>query len=621
MKKTLAIACAFLQLGALESYAQQSLLAPEPGHTTSSWPSIARPYDAPVIPPIRLANSSRLHDLIRAGILYLTAQEAIALAIENNFDLEIQRYEPLLAEWNVQRQEGGGALRGANNNSAQVGAVASGQGVIGTLISAGLASSSGGGGGGGGGNNQIQQVGITAPNYDWVLSNSTTFSHVTIPQPVESVSQVPELIDNVRAYQTQAQVGLPTGGGFRISQTEDYLDENSPGDQINPSMAPQISAVVYQRFFQGMGLAVNTYYIKEAKNNVRAAQESFRAQLLALTASVLNLYWNLVSATEAVKAAQQALDIAQKFDNDTHERVRLGTLAGYQTLRADEELSRQRQLLSLAQMQEQQSEEPLKNAISRSVDPLLESAKIVPLDRIDVPAEDTLPPLRDMISRAMETRPDLIVAKINDENAGIRAVGTENPLLPSSYAFAQTWNAGVAGSLGTAFGQVMKRDFPSQYAGASISAPLNNRFAQADYGIDQLQLQQTALRSQKNRNQIAAEISNQVVALKQAHAGYAASVSARELQEQLLSAEQDKFSFGSSTIDNLVLTQRALVAAQTAEITAKGAYAHARLALDQALGRTLEVNRVVFEEAESGVVSAKSAAPSDSAPAPASPSR
>ena len=94
-------------------------------------------------------------------------QDALALAVENNLDLEMQRYEPVLADWNLQRQQGGGPLRGATANSVQIGQVASGQGVLGSEASAGmLAPTGGGGGGGGGGNNVVQQVGTTAPNYD-----------------------------------------------------------------------------------------------------------------------------------------------------------------------------------------------------------------------------------------------------------------------------------------------------------------------------------------------------------------------------------------------------------------------------------------------------------------------
>jgi outer membrane protein len=608
-RRTLAIACVLLQVCGMRAWAQDQLLGPGPGPGASRGPAILRPYIAPVVAPARLANSSRLHDLIRAGQLYLTVRDALALAVENNLELEVQRYEPLAADWSLLRLQGGGALRGASGNSAQVGAVASGQGVIGSEASAGQSSGSSGGGGSTGQNNQIQQIGLQVPSYDPVLTNSTTFSHTTTLEPVLSVSEVAALVDNIRVYQTQISQGLQTGGQVQISQTENYLNENSPGDSINPSSYPRVSALVYQRFFQGAGITANMYLIREAKNNVRAARESFRSQLLDLAANVLNLYWNVVSANESVRAAERALEIAQKFDDDTRERVRLGVLAGYQIPRADAELARQRQALALAQMLEQQSEQPLKEAISRGEDPLLDTARIVPLERIEIPATDDLPPLRELVAKAMTGRPDLAVARINDENAAIRTVGTTNPLLPSGIVYAQSWNSGASGGLGAAFGQVVRRDYPSQSAGVYISAPLGNRSAQSDYGIDQLQLQQAALSSQRNKNQIATDISNQVVALKQARAGYESAVSARELQEQLLQAEQDRFSFGSSSIDKIVLAQRALVGAQSAEVAARGAYAHARVSLDQMVGATLEVNRLTLEEGESGRIGRESKLP------------
>jgi outer membrane protein len=594
LKKLLAVGCVILQCGGL--YAQESL-APQP----ANWPWITRPYGAPTVPPIRTADSSRLHDLIRAGSLYLTVQDTIALAIENNLNLEVERYGPLLAEWDLIRQSGGGPLRGTSGNSAQVGAVASGQGVIGSENSAGVTvSTGGGGGGGGGGNTVVQQVGYVAPNYDPTLTNSSTFSHITSPQPDQVVSQVPTLVDNTRSYQTTLQQGLITGGVVRIQQTENYLNENAPGDLFNPSVAPRLVLSGSQPFLQGLGKNVNTYYIRVARNRVGAAHESFRAQLLNLVAMVLTMYWDVVSANESVKAAQQSLDIAQKFDDDTRARVRLGTLAGYQISRADAQLASQRQALEFAQMQLRQAEEPLKDAISRGEDPLLESARIVPMDKIEVPDVDNLPPLRELVARAMAKRPDVAVSRINNENSKISAVGTSNPLLPTGIVYGGAWDMGTSTGLGSAFGQVLRHDFPTQYAGVYVSAPLNNRAAQSDYGIDQLQLQQNQLSLQRDRNEIVADISNRVVSLKQARAGYAAAGTARELQEQLLHAEQDKFSFGSSSIDNIVRAQRALVAAQTAEVGARASYAHARVALDQSLGETLEANRVTTEEAESG---------------------
>ena len=72
---------------------------------------LTRPYKRATVPPIQPRNSGRLHDLIRAGKLYLTAQDAIAVAIENNLDLEVDRYGPLSAQWQVERAEAGGPLR------------------------------------------------------------------------------------------------------------------------------------------------------------------------------------------------------------------------------------------------------------------------------------------------------------------------------------------------------------------------------------------------------------------------------------------------------------------------------------------------------------------------------
>ncbi len=581
----------------LGGYAQEPELGPQP----SSWPRIARPYNGSVVPPIRLANSSRLHDLIRAGNLYLTVQDAIALAIENNLDLEIERYNPLLANWDLVRQSGGGPLRGAGGNSAQVGQVASGQGVNGSEASAGLLlGSSGGGGGGGGGGGVIQQVGATAPNYDPTITNATTFSHISSPQPDRAVSGVVSLVQDIRSYTTQIQQGLVTGGVVRIQQTESYLDENAPTDQYNPSSSPRLVLSGSQPLLQGMGKTVNTYYIRVAQNRIGGAHQEFRRQLLNLVASVLNMYWDLVSANESVKAAQQSLDIAQKFDDDTRQRVRLGALAGYQVPRADAQLAKARQALESAQMQLQQSEQPLKEAISRVEDPVLEEARIVTLDRIDVPATDDRGPLRELVAGALAKRPDVAVAKVNNDDAALASVGTANNLLPYAVAYGSIWNQGTAPGLGSAFAQIARRDYPNDYAGVYLSVPLNNRFAQGEYGLDQLQLQQTQLSMQRDRNEIAVQISNQAVALQRARASYQAASTAREFQEQLLKAEQDKFSFGSSSIDNIVRAQNALVAAQSAEVGARSAFVHTRVALDQTLGDTLEVNHVTLEEGESG---------------------
>ncbi len=575
-------------------------------------PVIIRPYRAPAVPPIRLTNSSRLHSLIRAGKLYVTVQDVLALAIENNLDLEIERYGPLLASSAAERAEAGGPVRGVPSASAQVSSVNSGVGVNGSTASAGLLSGTGNGGSGGGGAASIQQVGAITPNLDPILQNTTTFSHLTQPQANTVVSQTTALVDVEHTYNTVLQQGLLTGGLVQFRDYEQYLKENAPSDALNPVQGPHMDLLIRQNFLQGFGIALNDRGIRIAKKNIVASEETFRSQLIDLASNVLNLYWDVVSGYAEVKARQHAVDIAQKFLEDTQKEISFGVQARYELPRAQAELAARRQDLLIAATSVTQQADLLKQALSRTADPLFESAEIVPLDAIQVPDRDDLPPLRELVAKAMAQRPDVAVANIKDEVARINAIGTENPLLPTLQGTLQTYDRGVAGrpqpsggpanpyfvgGYGTALGQVFRRNFPNNVANIYLSIPLNNRQAQGDYGVDQLDLRRSALSGQRDANQIVVDISNQMSALRQARARYSAATNTRTLQEQLLDADQRRFASGSATLNDLVTDQRNLAAAQISEITAMATYAHARVSLDQVLGETLEKNRISLQDA------------------------
>jgi outer membrane protein TolC len=582
-------------------------------------PVLVRPWMAATVPTSRMTNSDRLRSLIRAGKLYLTVQDTIALAIENNLDLEVDRYGPTVAGWAVERAEAGGVLRGVTSGNSQVGQTASGQGVSGSQRSAGV----GGGGGSGsssGGGAVVSQIGPVTANLDPVLRNTTLFSHQTSPQANAVQSQTDALVDVSHIYNTSLQEGLLTGGFATLSAGDSYLKENAPSDVLNPSAAPSVQLYIQHSLLRGFGLAVNSRFIRVARNNATAADFTFRSQLLNLVAAVLNLYWDLVSDNEDVKAKQHALEVAQKFLDDTKQQIQLGVLARVDVYRAESELATRKRELIISQTTVRQQETLLKNAISRNgvEDPLLDAAEIVPLDSIQIPASDELPPLRDLVARALLKRPDFAVTKLNLESAEISALGTANGLLPNLQVAASTWNSGLAGSanpassvqpspqfvggLGTALGQIFRRDYSNEAAGGEIALSLYNRVAQGDYGIDQLQLRQNQLAAHRDRNQLVVDISNQMVGLRQARARFSAAVDTRALQEQLLEKEQQKFSLGGSTLNDLITAQRALADARTAEVAALASYSRARVALDQVLGETLEANHVSVDEALQGRV-------------------
>jgi outer membrane protein TolC len=582
-------------------------------------PAIVRPYLAPEIPPIRVANSGRLRDLMRAGILYLTAQDAIALALENNIDIEVARYSPLVSTWQLERAQAGGALPGVPSNASQAGSVASGQGILGSRAAAGVSTNAANNNGNGAGNATISQIGPIAQTLDPSIQGSSTFSHTTTPQADVVQSLLPILISNTRVYTGSYQEGFLTGGAINVSYSDHYLNENAPTDVLNPSVAPNLSFAFQHNLLQGFGVAVNARNITVAKMNLKISDLNFKTQVIGTVTNVLNLYYALVADYEDVRAKKSALEAAQRFYQESQQRLQLGSLSPLDVTTAESQAASSQNDLVVSQTNLAQQELQLKNALSRTgvMDPVLASVEIMPLDQIVIPEKDDLPPIKELVARALANRSDLAAERASIETAEVSALGTKNGVLPSLQVFGAESQAGLAGTpktvtaagvtetanpyfiggIGTALSQVFQRNFPTERIGAFIQAPVFNRQAQADAGIDQLQLRQTQLTTQRDLNQVAVDVSNYVVALRQARARYAAAAQNRILQQQLLDAEQEKFSLGASTPYNVIQQQRDLAAAQSTEIAALAAYGNARVALDQTLGATLETNHVSIEDA------------------------
>jgi outer membrane protein len=593
-------------------------------------PAFWRPYAAPEVPEVRLANSARLRDLIRAGKLYLSVHDAIALALENNIDLEFSRYDSITRVWNLQRFEAGGALPGVPSGATQAASVASGQGVLGSQQAAGVTAGTNGAAKTTS-NTSIVQIGPVTQTLDPSIQESTTFSHRTLPQPNVILSATPVLVQNQRIYSGTLQQGFLTGGLLQVSYTDHYLNENAPTDVLNPSVNANLSIQFQQNLLQGFGAAVNGRNITVAKINLQTSELNFKTQVITTVVNVLNNYNALVADYQDMKAKNSALEAAKTFYEDTRKQVEIGTLADIEITRAASQIATSQQDLVISETSLAQDELRLKNLISRNgiEDPVVANAEIIPLDQLAVADKDDLPPAKDLMETAMANRSDLAAEKANITTAEVSALGTKNGVLPTLIGFVAESQAGLAGTartvgsgrlaetanpyfiggMGDALGQVFRRNFPTDTAGAYFAAPLNNRQAQADYGIDQLQLRQSQLGVQKDLKQAQVDVLNAVVAVRQSRARYEAAVRNRILAQQLLDAEQKKYALGASTPYNVIQQQRDLATAQSTEIAALVTYSNARVLLDQTLGTTLEANHISIAEARSGKVAQTSSVP------------
>jgi outer membrane protein TolC len=600
--------------------AAQTTQTPEVRVDRPSGLILTRPYRDGFVPPIQLRNSDRTARLIRAGVLYLTLEDAIALAIENNLDLEVDRYGPLSAYWQLERTKGGGPLRGITGGTSVVNQTTPGQGVTGSELSAGLVSNTGGSGGGGTGNAIVSQIGPITPNLDPVLQSSVGFSHQTSPQPEPLISETASLVSVSHVYENAVQQGLISGGYVQATFNSEYLYQNAPTDILNPSTAPIAGLYARHNFLNSFGTAVNSRFIHVAQINLKASQEIFRSQLLNLVARVQNLYWDLVTTNAEVKSREQTFNDSQKFYTDTKQEIEIGVLARVELFPAEAEMNTRRRELAIAQATARQQANSLKDALIRdgARDTLWDAAEVVTLDHIEVPAEDNLPPVRQLVAKTLGTRPDVKLDQFSEESAKISALGTANGLLPQLQGIGAISAVGLAGTLvpeagapplpssviggfGKAVGQIARNDNQNRRAAVLLDGPIGNHLAQGDYGIEQLQLRQNEMIHSRTLNQIAVDISNQAIAIRQARARYAAAAESRLLEEQLLKLEQQKFQLGVSTINDVIDIERALAGARDAEVAALGNYSRARVALDLALGTTLENNHVTVADGLAGI--------------------
>jgi outer membrane protein TolC len=385
-----------------------------------------------------------------------------------------------------------------------------------------------------------------------------------------------------------------------------------PTDVLNPTSFISLGVSVSQNLLKGFGERVNGRFIRIAQRRTGGASEAFRARLSAVVSGVLSAYWDLSLAANDLKYKQRNRDVAAQFLADTGRLIAAGAAPAVDRIDAESAAAAAEQALEVARNSVAVRQNALKDYLSfRAVtDDQLAAAQIVAIDPLNVPETDDLPSLHELIASAAGRRPEVALARLQMELAGITSEGTANGVLPSLSVFASTKNVGQAGQavpgqtptpyfvggVGSALAQTFRRNFPNGSAGVSYSASLENTQAQADHAIDVLSQRQTELSAERTRHALAVGISSQVLALQQARARYKAAAESRELLERLLQGEEKKWVAGASTISTVVSARRDLANAQSAELAAAAAYVHGRIALDQELGRTLDVNQVSVED-------------------------
>jgi outer membrane protein TolC len=604
--------------------AQTAIRVDDAPKSRFSW--LTHNYQPRSVPPVNMANTSRIGALVRNGNLYLTARDVVALALENNIDIEVQRYGPLLAREVLRRAQGGGALRSVGSGVAPGPTSVS---LSGVSVNTNGAPSSAGGAGVSSGGGIVTQLGPQIPSFDPTVSGVVDFVHSTSPQSNTVLTGTTALVTGTKTVQASYAQTFPIGLNIQATYASTAIHVNSNFFALNPYTSGDLDFQATQNLLNGFGIKVNTRNIRVQKNNLKVTDLQFKQQVITTVSAVLNLYWDLVSFDEEVKSRQAAVDTADQLLKNNQAQVRIGTLAEIEVTRAQSQLYSAKQDLLISQTNLLQQETVLKNALSRSgvASSDLADVHIVPLDTITVPAQDDSRSVNELIAVAAANRVELEQARINLESNHLNLEGVKSSLKPSLQAFAELTNNGLSGmasqpgagyfdgGYGNLLAEIFRRNFPNYSAGVSLNIPLRNRAAQSDYVTSQLEIRQNELNLQKQVNQVRVDVQNAVIGLQQARARYVAATEARKLSQETFDGDKKKYDLGAGTSYQVVQDQRDLASSQSSELEAMANYTHAKIQFDQALGMTLDINNISISEAISGKVSAAPSPIPDNPPA------
>jgi outer membrane protein len=568
---------------------------------------LLKAYSYPRVQAQSLRNSAKLAELIQNSKLELSLEDTIALALQNNLDIAVARFELPLAQLDLLRAKSGGAARGVN------GAFVS-QALFTGAIGTGISGFSGGGGvtaGGFSGTSGAINTGFIGCCDAFV---GTTFGWNNSRSPLNFTQLVGIPVEGSHTYTLSPFFGqgFLSGTSYSVSFSGQRQTTTSLTSLFNPSVATGMTVGLDQHLLKGFGYRPNAVFIRIARNDLNVGESVFRQQVITSLAQVINAYYVLLADKDQVRVAQSAVEYSQRLVNDDRRQAQIGTLAPLDVTQAESELATDQQTLIVAQTTYLQQQEILKTLISKVVDPQLGTVPIDPTDKLPEPAPDDAPPLEEALQQAMKNRPEVQQGALNLRNQDYVIQANRNGLLPTLDAFATYAPAGLsgvprnaqgrlaAGGVGDSLSDVFSNTYPNYSFGLTLSIPIRNRAAQANAAQALVEQHELETSLQRTKNQVAQDVRNAEIAVTQAKAQIDAAVKARDYAQKALDAEIKKFRVGVSTTLNVILLQRNLVTAEGNEARARQTYAQALVQLQQATGTILDLHRVVLADAKTG---------------------
>lgn len=604
----------------------------------SSFPRIWQPYAAQEVAQPNLSNSPRIDSLMRDGKIFLSVDDAVALALENNLDIDIARYNLNIADTDYLRAKSGANVLGVNAGIVQ-NTPGGGVGGLGGTVGSGTGGTTVAASGVGTGTNGLVSstlgIGSAITSFDPLITGTLQLDKDNT-ESTSALSPVPVLAQNTYTADVAYTQGFQWGTAVSVGFNNTHVTTNSPVSLLTPDLASNFQFKITQNLLQGFGPGPNLRFIRIAKNNREISDVAFRLQTITTVDQIENMYWDLVYAYENVRVQEEALTYAQKAWEDSKQQAKVGTVPPIQVVSAQSTVSTDQQNLILAQNNLQLQELLMKNALSRSIeDPVLAEAKVIPTSTMQLPEQEPVTPTQDLINQALNHRAELVESRIDLNSRDLSSKAVRNAMLPTLDAFAYYGGSGVGGTVnpaipncsstastfcfnpakapppfqtsnavgyGGTLNQLVNSTAPDKGVGLTLNIPLRNREAQANQVRAELEYRQAQVRLHQLENQVRIEVRNAQFDVKQNRASVEAAQYAVDFARQTLDADQQKLKVGLTTTTAILQDASVLTTNESNLVSAKAAYEKSRIELDRATGLLLDHSHIDVADATRGQV-------------------
>jgi HAE1 family hydrophobic/amphiphilic exporter-1 len=437
---------------------------------------------------------------------------------------------------------------------------------------------------------QIQDYSISVARSGWTpifFSNVTNRSATNPPTDIFGGQQRSAITNENLTSVVGVQQALPFGGGtYTANWNSGRASTNNIFTTFDPQLNSQIALNYQQPLLRNFKIDNTRQQVLVSRKNREISEVQLQQSIAVTTRNVKNAYWDLVFAINNLAVQRQSLELAQRSFRDNRARVEIGTMAPLDIVQAEAEVAQREEGVILAEASISRAEDVLRALISNPVDqPQFWTMRLEPVDQaefrpvaVDVDAA---------VRNALGSRTDLITTRKQIESTDISIRYFRNQSMPDVNAVVNYSAIGLAGTnfqltdefpprrqsetrraYWGALGDVFGSDFPTWSVQLQVNYPIGASNAEANLARARLQNTQAQKQLQSSELQVATQVRNFARNVTTNSKRVEATRASRALAEKRLEAEEKKFQAGMTSSFQVIQAQRDLSQARNSELQA-----------------------------------------------------